>query len=123
MAESICHLAGPVNWQPAQRPVSEGDDVAVSKSQEDIEAGARIRAHLRKQMKERSIDKAELARRIGADSGNTSRILSGARIPGAGQILRICRGLGINATALIEENPPAEFFAGEPVPPPYRKRP
>jgi transcriptional regulator with XRE-family HTH domain len=87
-----------------------------SKSVEDLEAGARIRAHLRQQMKERGIDKAELARRIHADNGNTTRLLKGERVPGAGQILRICRGLKINPTRLLEENPPEEFFKDDQLP-------
>lgn len=87
-----------------------------TKSAEDLEAGARIRAHLRQQMKERGIDRAELARRILADNGNTTRILNGERVPGAGQILRICRGLKINPTRLLEEDPPAEFFRDDPLP-------
>lgn len=78
-------------------------------SAEDIEVGARIRAHLRQQMSERGIDRAEMARRIGASPSNVTRILQGERIPSAGQILRICRGLKINPTRLIEEDPPAAF--------------
>ena len=91
-------------------------------SKEDLEAGARIRAHLRQQMNDREIDRAELGRRIDADSGNTTRILDGGRIPRVGQIIRICRGLNINPTRLLEENPPAEFFEDDPVPPLWKPK-
>lgn len=80
------------------------------KTEDELEVGARIRAHLRREMKQRGIDAAELARKIEADDGNIYRILDGSRLPGLGQILRICRGLKINPTMLLEEDPPQEFW-------------
>lgn len=80
-----------------------------TKSTEDLEAGARIRGHLRQQMAERGINRAELARRIKADDGQLTRLLNGTRVPGAGQILRICRGLRLSATRLLEEEPAAKY--------------
>lgn len=79
------------------------------KSPEDHEAAARIRAHLRQQMHERGIHQTELARRIGCDDGNIKRVLEGSRSVGLGQVLRICRGLKITATKLLEEDPPERF--------------
>ena len=118
MTRNIRHVAGPVNRQAAQPAAGTSHDARMStKSPEDLWVGARIRAHLRQQMKDRGIDRAELARRIKADNGNTTRILNGERVPGAGQLLRICWGLNLTATRLLEENPPTVYFEGEPVPP------
>jgi hypothetical protein len=80
------------------------------KSAEDLEANARIRAHLRQQIKDRGIDPAELARRIRVNDGNFSRQMAGSRGFSVGQVLRICRSLGFTATRLLEEDPPARFF-------------
>jgi DNA-binding Xre family transcriptional regulator len=81
-----------------------------AKSAEDLEAEARVRAHLRQQMDERSIHQTELAHRIGADDGNITRILGGERGIGLGLVLRICRALKITPTRLLEEDPPEKFF-------------
>lgn len=80
-----------------------------TKSVEDLEAGARIRGHLRQQMAERGISKAELSRRIQADDGQVTRLLNGSRVPGVGQVLRICRGLKISASRLLEEDPAPRY--------------
>lgn len=80
------------------------------KSPEDYEAEARIRAHLREQMKERRINIAELARRLKTDDGNLNRILKGGRGLGLGLALRICRNLKIRGTMLLEENPKPEYW-------------
>jgi DNA-binding Xre family transcriptional regulator len=81
-----------------------------AKSAEDLEANNRIRAHLRQQMEERSIDKAELARRVRINDGNLSRQLDDQRGFSVGQVLRICRSLKITPTRLLEEDPPARYF-------------
>jgi len=83
------------------------------KSEEDLEVEARIRAHLRQQMEERHITIAELARRIRTDDGNVNRILKGGRGLGLGIALRICRGLKITASRLLEEDPPARYSDAE----------
>jgi transcriptional regulator with XRE-family HTH domain len=83
------------------------------KSKEDREVEARIRAHLRQQMTERGITIAELARRIHTNDGNVNRILKGGRGLGLGIALRICRGLKITGTRLLEEDPPSKFSDDE----------
>lgn len=104
-------MAGRVKSPPAHDTSATGETPRVpKKSGEDLEAEARVRAHLRQQMRERSIDQAELARRIGSDDGNMSRILSGGRGIGLGQALRISRALKITPTRLLEEDPPDEFW-------------
>jgi transcriptional regulator with XRE-family HTH domain len=80
------------------------------KSDEDREVEERIRAHIRQQMHDRGIDKAEAARRVKSDNGNFSRILSGDRGIGPGLILRICKAFRITPTRLLEEDPPRAFF-------------
>lgn len=79
------------------------------KTAEDYEAEARIRGHLRQQMHDRRINIAELARRVGSDDGNMTRILNGDRGIGLGLTLRIIRGLKLNATRLLEEDAPERF--------------
>lgn len=73
-------------------------------------------------MELRGIDKAELARRIGADDGNVNRILSGARGLGLGMAVRISVGLGINLIQLLEENPKPKYFKDGLEPPPLPRR-
>jgi transcriptional regulator with XRE-family HTH domain len=80
------------------------------KSAEDLEGGARIRAHIRQAMHERGIDQAEVARRIGVKESTVSRILSAGRIPQVGIIIRISRGLKINYTKLLDEDASTEFW-------------
>ena len=105
-------MAGRVKRPPAPKnPAGDSPPAKVGrKTTEDLEAEARIRAHLRQQMDERSLSRAELARRVGSDDGNMTRILDGSRGAGLGLVLRICRGLHITATRLLEEDPPARFF-------------
>lgn len=81
---------------------------------EDLEAEARVRAHLRQQMQERGINQGELARRVGSSEGNMSRLLRGERGFGLGLVLRICRALEVTPTRLLEENPPERFFDAQP---------
>lgn len=81
----------------------------MGKSSEDLEVEARIRGHIRQQMKERGINQAELARRIGTTEATASRILSGHRGIGVGMALKIARGLHITPSRLLEEDAPAEF--------------
>lgn len=81
-----------------------------TKSPEDLEVEARIRAHLKQQMAERQIHQTELAHRIGCDDGNITRILKGERGFGLGQALRISRALKITPTRLLEEDPPDQYF-------------
>jgi plasmid maintenance system antidote protein VapI len=83
------------------------------KSAEDLEVEARIRAHLRQQMLERRINIAELARRIRTNDGNVNRILQGGRGLGLGIAIRICRGLQITPTRLLEEDPPKKYWDAE----------
>jgi transcriptional regulator with XRE-family HTH domain len=75
------------------------------KTTEDRDVEERIRRHIRHEMEERGISRAELARMLKADDGNVSRILSGDRGIGLGLVLRICRGLRITPTRLLEHEP------------------
>jgi DNA-binding Xre family transcriptional regulator len=112
MPEIICQMAESVKWQPAhllRRPCDRA--YVARKSEDDRKVEARIRAHIRQQMRERSIDKAEAARRIRSDNGNFSRILNEGRGIGISLIMRICHGLKITPSRLLEEDPPSEFFA------------
>jgi DNA-binding Xre family transcriptional regulator len=86
----------------------------VTTTTEDLEAEARVRAHLRQQMQERGINQGELARRVGSSEGNMSRLLRGERGFGLGLVLRICRALEVTPTRLLEENPPERFFDAQP---------
>jgi transcriptional regulator with XRE-family HTH domain len=84
------------------------------KSVDDLALEKRIRAHLRQQMEDRAITPTELARRIGADDGNITRILSGERgIKSLGQVWRICDGLKITPTRLLTEDPPSKYWDDE----------
>lgn len=83
--------------------------VMPKKTVEDLEAEARVRSHLRQQMTERHIDRAELARRVGSDNGNMTRILAGTRGIGLGLVLRISRALKVSPTRLLEEWAPPEY--------------
>lgn len=111
MSARICHMADKVKKGSAPRGPDLGEAPAVpKKTPEDLEAEARIRAHLRQQVKERNITPTELARRIGADDGNITRILKGTRgIKSLGQVLRICREMKLTATRLLEEDPPLQY--------------
>jgi len=86
----------------------------VTTTTEDLEAEARVRAHLRQKMQERGINQGELARRVGSSEGNMSRLLRGERGFGLGLVLRICRALEVTPTRLLEENPPERFFDAQP---------
>ncbi len=109
---SICHVADAVKRRSAPHCGGSGSVARVGqKSADDLEIEARIRAHLRQQMKERGITQTELARRIGADDGNIKRILSGERgIKSLGQVKRICSALKLTPTRLFEEDPPKKFW-------------
>lgn len=111
-ARSLCHTAEIVKGRTAPRSATRRQTVGpVPKTPEDLEAERRIRAHLRQQMAERRITQTELARRIGRDDGDITRLLSGERgIRSLGLVLRICRVLKISATRLLEEDPPREFW-------------
>jgi DNA-binding Xre family transcriptional regulator len=110
MRGGYCQMAGRVKGAPAHGTGGLGETPRVpKKTAEDYEAEARVRAHLRQQMHERKIDRAELARRIGSDDGNMTRILNGSRGIGLGLTLRISRALKITPTRLLEEDPPGEF--------------
>lgn len=106
----LCHTAESVKRQTAPHPTKRRQALGVAKTSEDLEAERRIRGHLRQQMQERGITQTELARRIGRDDGDITRLLSGERgIRSLGLVLRICRTLQITATRLLEEDPPEEF--------------
>lgn len=119
MPETLLPSGRSVNWQAAHDvPAARHHRRVADKTPEDLEANARIRAHLRQQMEERSIDKAELARRIRADNGNLSRMMNGSRGFSLGAVLRICSALKLTPTRLLEENPPERYWDVEPVPQP-----
>ena len=106
-----CQMAGSSSGSPApgEAAVRQSPRAMGKKTPEDLEAEARVRAHLRQQMAERHISRAELARRVGSDDGNMTRILDGERGIGLGLVLRICRGLSISPTRLLLENAPKEY--------------
>lgn len=82
-------------------PTNDSDDLLIA---------ARIRAHVREQMHDRSLSGAEVARMIDADKSSVYKLLAGERIPRIGQILRICKGLRITPSRLLEGDPPAKFW-------------
>jgi transcriptional regulator with XRE-family HTH domain len=92
------------------------------KSEDDVSAMRRIRAHFRQQMAERGLSQNELGSRCGLSSGTISKIMTADRGVKVGIVLKLLRGLGISGTRLLEENPPEQFFNGDPVPPPLRPR-
>jgi transcriptional regulator with XRE-family HTH domain len=95
----------------------------MGKRTEDLEVAARIRGHLRQQMMERGISRVELARRLGCNAGNLTRILHGQVVPGLGLVVRICRALKVTPTRLLEEDaPPAFNDAHAPVPRRYARK-
>lgn len=91
-------------------------------SQDDRDGMRRIRAHFRAAANERGISQNALAELCGLSSGRISKIMNTEGAIKVGTILQLLRGLGITATRLLEENPDPEFFEGDPVPPPLRKR-
>lgn len=109
---AYCHMAGPVKRRPAPQGSKRDDTPAPvgRKTVEDLEAEARVRAHLRQQMEERHISRAELARRIGSDDGNMTRLLNGTRGVGLGLVVRICRELSITPTRLLLEDPQPKYW-------------
>jgi transcriptional regulator with XRE-family HTH domain len=91
-------------------------------SQDDIDGMRRVRAHIRAAAKDKGVSQNALAQRCGLTSGRMSKIMSPAGpVIKVGTMLQLLRGLGITATRLLEENPGAEFFEGDPIPPPLRK--
>jgi transcriptional regulator with XRE-family HTH domain len=94
-----------------------------SKSQADKEAEARVRAHVRQQMKERGILQAEVAKITRVDDGLLSRILAGDRGAGLGTVLKLCKGLKITPTRMLETDPPSEFWGPDDPGRPSDKKP
>jgi transcriptional regulator with XRE-family HTH domain len=82
----------------------------MARYEEDNEVAARVRGHLRQQIRERGITKAELARRLRSDDGNLTRILQGERVPTVGLVLRICRVLRLSPTRVLEEDAPTQYL-------------
>lgn len=80
------------------------------KRAEDYEAAYKIRAHLRRERRDRKLTKEALAELLGTDGGNLGRLLSGERISfTAGMVLQISRKLGVNPSLLLEGDPPAKY--------------
>ena len=87
---------------------------------EDILIANRLRAWMRWGMAEYGITQTELARRCRMDDGNVSKYMTGAKeIRSPAQILRLCRVLRHNPAVVLCENPPAKFFEGDEIPPPF----
>lgn len=126
MPGTICHLAEPVNRQTAQTQPLRRDHDRVGrqpgKKADDLEAEARIRAHLKEAMDTREIDQTELARRLDVDDGDFSRKMRRERGFSVGLVLRICDVCQINPTRLLQENPPAKYWDVDPVPAPRTGR-
>ena len=109
---SLVATAGQARGAPLPCGVGHGAKVA-ARDEDDLLAAARVRAHLREQMALRGINRTELAKRIGQSKQNAGKILNGTRGLGLGVALKICRGLRITATRLLEEDPPDEFWGDD----------
>jgi hypothetical protein len=84
------------------------DPKVTAKRDQDLIIEARIRAHVRYQLRERKISQAIAAQRIGIDPGHFSRILKGERGITAGLAYRICQAFLISPVNLFEEDPPRQ---------------
>ena len=80
------------------------------KSESDRHIEERIRAHIREEMADRQIKQAEVAELTGIDDGHLSRILEGERGVGFTTLLKLCRGLGITPTRMLESDPPLRYW-------------
>lgn len=80
------------------------------KSEGDLQIEERIRAHVREEMHDREITKAELARLADINDGHLGRILDGERGIGFVVLLKLCRGLKISPTRMLESNPPRKYW-------------
>jgi transcriptional regulator with XRE-family HTH domain len=85
-------------------------DLVGAKNLADREAEARTRAHVRQQMDERGIDQAEVCRMTTVDDGLLSRILTSERGIGLGTLLKLCKGLKITPTRMLETDPPLKYW-------------
>lgn len=84
-----------------------------TKTADDLAIEARIRAHIRQQMKERGYTTYEaVAAKVGLDPTYIGRILSTHRGIGLGAVMKIAKGLKITPTRLLEEDPPDEYRDG-----------
>lgn len=84
-----------------------------AKSEADRHIENRIRAHIRQQMEERGIDQAEVARLTDVDDGLLSRILGETRGVGLATLLKLCQGLKITPSRILETDPPSKFWGSE----------
>lgn len=109
--KDTCHLAGASRPMPAPRQDFVGHSRPVAApTEDDLFVANRIRAHMRREMHERHITKAELARKLEADDGNVGRILNGGRGIGLALFRRICGALDLNPTRVLRDDPPPRFW-------------
>lgn len=76
-----------------------------TKSAEDLEAQAKIRAHLMAYKNARELSEAALARRLGTSQPNMNRQLKGARGMSAGFLLRVRTKLHMSIDQIFDEPP------------------
>lgn len=98
-----------------------------TKSEADRHIENRIRAHIRQEMDERGIDAAEVSRITGVDDGLLSRILGETRGVGLATLLKLCEGLKVTPTRMLETDPPSKYWGhpdpGQDDPPRGKKAP
>lgn len=111
-------MAGQVKSAPAHRRRTPSDTAQPMprKSQGDKMVEARIRAHVREAMHERGADQAKICALTGIDDGHMSRIIAGTRGIGFTTLLKLCKGLKITPTRMLETNPPKRFWDVEELP-------
>lgn len=105
-------MAGQVKRGPAHQRTVPVDTARrmPRKSLGDKMVEARIRAHIRWQMHDRGINQAGVCRLTGVDDGNLTRILNEGRGIGFSTLLKLCNGLKITPTRILETNPPKRFW-------------
>lgn len=116
-------MAGRVKDPAAHRRRQMAESAPVGKkSDADKHIEERIRAHVRQQMDERGIDQAEVSRLTDVDDGLLSRILNADRGIGLATLLKLCKGLKITPSRILETDPPAEFWGASALRPPTTGR-
>lgn len=70
-----------------------------------LEIQGRLTAHVETQMRERGLNRAAMARKLGVSLSNLGRMLTGERGMNAAFVLRVHRLLQIPGNILLDEDP------------------